>query len=52
LIKKLLEDGINVNAAVRNPDNKEKLAYLDAIAEKSPGSIKYFKKQWKMHFRC
>ncbi len=43
LIKKLLEDGLTVHAAVRNPDNKEKLAHLNAIAEKSTGSIKYFK---------
>lgn len=42
LVKKLLEDGITVHAAVRNPENKEKLAHLDAIAEKASGSIKYF----------
>ena len=43
LIKRLLEDGITVHAAVRNPDKKEKLAHLDEIAANSPGSIKYFK---------
>lgn len=43
LVKKLLEDGITVHAAVRNPDNKEKVKHLDEIAAKSPGSIKYFK---------
>jgi nucleoside-diphosphate-sugar epimerase len=43
IIKRLLEDGITVHGAVRNPDNKEKLAHLDAIAASSPGSIKYFK---------
>ena len=43
LIKRLLEDGITVHAAVRNPDKKEKLQHLDAIAEKSSGSIKYYK---------
>ncbi len=43
LIEKLLNDGLTVHAAVRNPDKKEKLRYLDAIAEKSEGSIKYFK---------
>jgi len=43
LVKRLLEDGITVHAAVRNPDKKEKIQHLDAIAENSPGSIKYFK---------
>lgn len=43
LVKKLLEEGFTVHAAVRNPDKKEKVAHLDAIAEKSSGSIKYFK---------
>ncbi len=43
IVKRLLEEGITVHAAVRNPDNKQKLAHLDEIAEKSSGSIKYFK---------
>jgi nucleoside-diphosphate-sugar epimerase len=43
LIKKLLDEGITVHAAVRNPGNKESLRYLDAIAGKSNGSIRYFK---------
>jgi len=43
LIKRLLDEGITVHAAVRNPDNKERLAHLDALASKSTGSIKYFK---------
>ena len=43
LVKKLLEEGITVHAAVRNPDKTEKLKYLNAIADKSKGSIKYFK---------
>ena len=43
LIKKLLEEGITVHAAVRNPDKKEKLQHLDAVAAKAPGNIKYFK---------
>ena len=43
IVKKLLEEGITVHAAVRNPENKEKLKYLDEIAKKSPGKIKYFK---------
>lgn len=43
LVKRLLEEGMTVHAAVRNPDNKEKLAHLDKIASGSKGSIKYFK---------
>lgn len=43
LVKRLLEEGINVHAAVRNPDDKEKLAHLNSIANKSKGSITYFK---------
>jgi nucleoside-diphosphate-sugar epimerase len=43
LVKKLLEEGITVHAAVRNPDKKEKIQHLNAIAEKSTGTIKYFK---------
>ncbi len=43
LVKKLLDEGLTVHAAVRNPDNKEKVAHLDKLAEHSSGSIKYFK---------
>jgi len=43
LIKKLLENGFRVNAAVRDPKNLEKLKYLNKIAEESSGSIEYFK---------
>jgi len=43
LVKRLLEDGLTVHAAVRDPENKEKVAHLDEIAEKSEGKIKYFK---------
>lgn len=43
LVKQLLESGLTVHAAIRNPDKKEKVSHLDAIAAKSSGSIKYFK---------
>jgi len=43
LVKKLLEDGLTVHAAVRDPNKTEKIAHLNAIASKSPGNIKYFK---------
>jgi len=43
LIKKLLDEGLTVHAAVRNPDNKKKVGHLDEIAKKSSGKIEYFK---------
>lgn len=43
IIKKLLEAGMTVHAAVRNPDNKSKLEHLERLAEKSSGSIRFFK---------
>lgn len=43
LVKQLLEEGITVHTAVRNPQNEKKIKHLNAIAEKSPGKIKYFK---------
>jgi nucleoside-diphosphate-sugar epimerase len=43
LVEKLLSEGFTVNAAVRNPDDKEKTKYLDSLADKLPGSIVYFK---------
>jgi len=42
LVKKLLDEGITVHAAVRNPENKEKLAHLDEIAKNSKGRIRYY----------
>ncbi len=42
LVKKLLEEGFTVHAAVRNPENKEKLAHLNKIAANSKGTIRYF----------
>lgn len=43
IVKRLLDDGITVHAAVRDPGNTEKLRFLDTLAEKSPGTIEYFK---------
>lgn len=42
IVKRLLEEGFTVHAAVRDPANKEKLRYLDEAAEASPGRIVYF----------
>lgn len=43
LIEKLLIEGIKVNAAVRDPENKEKLKHLNRLADKHNGDITYFK---------
>jgi len=43
LVKKLLEEGFTVHAAVRNPNKKEKVAHLEDLAKKSKGEIKFFK---------
>ena len=43
LVKKLLEEGLTVHAAIRNPDNKKKTAHLDKIAAENNATIKYFK---------
>lgn len=42
LVKRLLEEGFTVHAAVRNPSNTEKLKYLNALADQSPGQLQYF----------
>ena len=43
LVKKLLDEGFTVHAAVRDPENMEKLMLLNEIAAKSKGKILYFK---------
>lgn len=43
LVKELLEAGVTVHAAVRDPENTKKHAHLDKIAENASGTIKYFK---------
>ncbi len=42
LVKRLLDEGLTVHAAVRNPDDKQKIAHLDEMAAKSKGHITYF----------
>lgn len=42
LVKRLLDEGLIVHAPVRNPEDLNKRKYLDALAEKSPGQIRYF----------
>ena len=43
IAEQLLDMGITIHAPIRNPSNPDKTKYLDAIAKKSKGSIKYFK---------
>ena len=43
IVKKLLDEGLTVHAPVRDPENTEKLKYLNEIAENAPGTIKFFK---------
>lgn len=42
LVKRLLEEGFTVHAAVRDPSNTEKLKYLNALAENTSGQLQYF----------
>ena len=43
IVRRLLDEGFTVHAPVRDPNNPEKLKYLDKIAESAPGKIKYFR---------
>lgn len=43
LVKRLLEEGLTVHAAVRTPNNKDKVQHLLDIAETSKGHLKFFK---------
>ncbi len=43
IIKKLVDEGFIVHAAVRDPENSEKLKYLEALAAKGSGTIRYFR---------
>lgn len=43
LVKRLLEDGITVHAAVRTPDNDKKVGHLKEIAAQTNGTLKLFK---------
>ena len=43
LVKKLLDEGITVHAAVRSPDNDKKVGHLKEAAAKTKGELKFFK---------
>ena len=42
IVKRLLEAGATVHAPVRDPGNPEKLKHLNAVADATPGTIKFF----------
>ena len=43
IVKKLLDEGFTVHAAVRDPGDPEKLKYLNRLQEHSTGRIRFFK---------
>jgi nucleoside-diphosphate-sugar epimerase len=43
IIKQLLNDGYNVHATVRKPENKQNVSHLENIANQAPGVLKLFK---------
>lgn len=43
LVKRLLDEGITVHAAVRNPNNEAKIAHLKEAAANASGNIIFFK---------
>ncbi len=43
LIKELLENGITVHAAVRNPNDEKKVAHLKALSAQTGTPIKFYK---------
>lgn len=43
LVKRLLEEGLTVHAAVRSPENDKKVGHLRELAANSKGQLKFFK---------
>ncbi|MGF1534607.1 MAG: NAD-dependent epimerase/dehydratase family protein [Bernardetiaceae bacterium] len=43
LVKRLLEEGITVHAAVRDPEDDRKIGHLKKLAQATTGKIKFFK---------
>jgi nucleoside-diphosphate-sugar epimerase len=42
LVKELLDEGLTVHATVRDASKKDRFQYLQDVADKSPGTIKFF----------
>jgi|APLak6261702949_1056265.scaffolds.fasta_scaffold00142_14 nucleoside-diphosphate-sugar epimerase len=43
IVKRLLDEGVTVHAAVRNPSDKAKVEHLVLLANNSPGKLIFFK---------
>lgn len=43
IVKRLLDEGVTVHAAVRDPSDSKKIKHLNELALKSPGKIHFFK---------
>lgn len=43
IVKRLLEEGVTVHAAVRDPGDRNKIRHLDELAATLPGKLVYFK---------
>lgn len=43
VVKYLLEDGVDVHATVRDPENEKKVGHLKEIAKNAPGNLTLFK---------
>jgi nucleoside-diphosphate-sugar epimerase len=43
IVKRLLEEGVTVHAAVRNPDDRDKIRHLENMASGLPGTLRFFK---------
>ena len=43
IVRRLLEEGVTVHAAVRDPADRSKVRHLDEMAAQLPGTLRYFK---------
>jgi len=43
IVQRLLEEGVTVHAAVRNPGDSRKIRHLEELAAKLPGTLRFFK---------
>ena len=42
IVKRLLDAGVTVHAAVRDPKNPDKVSHLQKLADESPGEVRFF----------
>ena len=43
IVRRLLEEGYTVHAAVRDPETATKVRHLTELADRLPGTIRYFR---------